>query len=88
MKDHSLRAAVSAGIISEEAAFCGLQDRHIAAIAAFDPSLDVLVRFRSKDGDGRAHSTVGELVCQPDNGEQLFGGWSFDDIRDITAVAR
>lgn len=88
MRDHSLSEAVKAGVITEEAAFCGLQPKDIANLEREGFARQaVLIRFRGAAGDGRGCFSVYDTNTDhfdfvTDDGRT----WSAKDIRDITAV--
>lgn len=86
---HSLDAAVAAGILTDEAAFCGLSEANVAAVAAFDPAAQVLVRFRSAYADARYVMTAAEFVYAlgHKSGHGAFAQ-PVEDIRDVLAVAK
>ena len=50
---HSLTIAVADGTVTAEAAYCGLSPAEVHSLADHHPTLDVLVRLRSADADGR-----------------------------------
>lgn len=78
---HSLDAAVAAGVITGEAAFCGLSPADVAQVAAFDASTKVLVRLRV-GRDSRVVMTVGDFLRDV-NRSRSFS----DDVRDVLAVS-
>jgi hypothetical protein len=50
---HLLTIAVADGTVTAEAAYCGLSPAEVHSLADRHPTLDVLVRLRSADADGR-----------------------------------
>lgn len=97
MPNHSLTGAVSAGIISEEAAFCGLASSDLAALAAQDPTAKVLVRFRSTSADGRmvmsafdafhgTHFHVGDALFLKNHVRDILAS-SFDSRANLPTLA-
>jgi hypothetical protein len=86
---NSLSSAVAAGIIAEEAAFCGLSPADVNALvdAGFG-SLEVVVRVRSARGDGRGRLSLDNLDRLGPNETIVVGGlpWAYGEIRDIMAA--
>ena len=83
--------AVVAGIVTEEAAFCGLSQADVVALAQHAPDTELLVRLRSDRADGRVlvrpldlvelardHCTAAWLA--------IAHRWTFGDIRDVTLI--
>ena len=86
--NHSLSAAVAAGVITEEAAFCGLFPADLQALAFAAPLAKVLIRFRSSTlGDGRHVTTAKSAHSFTLTGHGIGTDFPPQAIRDITAVA-
>jgi hypothetical protein len=92
---NSLDAAVAAGVITEEAAFCGLLPADVAKLAeAGFASEFVLVRFRNAQRDGRAVLSISTLAYAntlgrfPQYAETAVDGFDYSDVRDVLGVAK
>lgn len=79
---HSLDAAVAAGILTDEAAFCGLSEANVRAVAAFNPATPLLVRLRA-GRESRIVLSAEEFLSDV----KRFASFAAD-VRDVLAVAK
>ncbi len=87
---HSLTIAVADGTVTAAAAYCGLSPADVTSLADRHPTLDVLVRLRSADADGRTVMRVRDLAAWSTSGIKLIvqgRAWCALDIRDVAAKA-
>ena len=84
--------AVVAGIVSERAAFCGLSEQDVLALAQRAPATALLVRFRNNRGDGRAIVTSADLASASKGTltaawREAARAWDIDDVMDVTLLS-
>ena len=84
--NHSLSAAVKAGIISEYSAYCGLSPDDLKVLSNRAPFAKVLIRFRGADSDGRYETTAKKAYAFAELHGELDTEFYAFQIRDITAV--
>jgi hypothetical protein len=88
--DHSLTAAVADGTITDQDAYCGLTPAHVEALAIRHPSCELLVRLRSREGDGRTILRATDLAAWVRSLGPLMvnrTSWLPSDIRDVFGCA-
>jgi hypothetical protein len=74
--NHSLDDAVKAGIVTAEAAACGLSTKDMQALYKLMPTVEVLVRYRNGN---RSVVRAGEFYNMTPQ--------QYDNIRDVMALA-
>jgi hypothetical protein len=87
---HSLTLAVADRTVTAEAANCGLSPVDVHSLADRHPTLDVLVRLRSADADGRTVMQARDLAAWSMSNVKLIAqgrAWFASDIRDVAARA-